>query len=156
MIIDNNLILDTNAAITTTRDSTNVIDLSQARDIGVSEETATLDVIIQIMTAMVSATTTATLVTAIEGSTNNASYDILAETDAISTASLLAGVQVLNVHVPARKYVTGNGVAGSQPYRYLKINYLCSNTFTAGNVSAWIGAGNEDSLSYPSGFTVAN
>src|SRR5579859_6743105 len=101
--IDNNLIFDTNSAITTTRDSTNVIDLSQARDIGVSEGMASLDVIIQVATTLTSATTTATLVAAVEGSTDSTTYTILAETDTISTASLVAGVNILNIQMPARR-----------------------------------------------------
>src|ERR1019366_2981497 len=97
MIIDKNLIFDSAAAITTTRDSTNIIDLSQARDIGVSEDAASIDVIIQVTTAIVSATTTATLIAAVSISTDNSTYTIAAQSDSagISTASLLVGAYIL-------------------------------------------------------------
>lgn len=158
MIIDKNLIFDSAAAITTTRDSINIIDLSQARDIGISEDSASIDVIIQVATAIVSATTTATLIAAVNVSTDNSTYTVAAQTDGagISTASLLAGVNILNIQMPARRLLAPNGVGGDAVPRYIKIIYTASATFSSGNITAWLGAGKEANTPYPSGFTVNN
>ena len=149
--IDNNLVLDSAAAITTSRDSTNVIDLSVARDIGDGSGQADLEVIVQVATTMTATSTTATLTCAFEGSTDSTTYTIFAVSDAISTASLTQGTQILNIKVPMRRLVTGD----AKP-RYLKLVYTCSAAFGAGNVTAWIGGDRQTNTGYPSGFTVAN
>jgi len=149
--IDNNLIFDTANAITTTRDSTNVIDLTVQEDIGDGSGQADLEIIVQVATTMTATTTTATLTCAFEGSTNSTTYTIFAQSDAISTASLTQGTQILNIKVPMRRLVIGD----AKP-RYLKLVYTCSATFGAGAVTAWIGGDRQTNTGYPSGFTVLN
>lgn len=151
MILDKNLCFDTANAITTTRDSTNIIDLSQARDLGTGGGMADINVWVEVSTTMTSSTTTATLTTAFEVSTDNSTYTTAAQTDAISTASLTAGTTILNIKVPARRLLQGDALP-----RYCKLVYTCSATFGAGAVSAYLAADRQVNDSYPSGFTVVN
>lgn len=150
-VIDKNLIFSTNQAITTSTDSDFIIDLTNARDIGSGEGEAALNVIVQVATTMTATSTTATLTCLFEGSTDSTTYTTFAETDAISTASLTQGVQILNIFVPMRRLVINDAVP-----RYLKLVYTCSAAFGAGNVSAWVGATRQANTAYPPGFTVAN
>ncbi len=153
MIIDNNLIFDSANAITTTRDSTNIIDLSIARDIGDGEN---IELIVQVDTSFTSTATTTTLTTVFAVSTDNSTYPTAASSDAITAANLTAGTEVLNIHVPMRRLVRAVASGGDAKPRYLKLIYTASATFSAGKMTAWIGGGRQTNTAYPSGFTVAN
>jgi hypothetical protein len=156
MIIDNNLIFDSAAAITTTRDSTNIIDLSQARDIGDGHY---LSLIVQVATAPTSTATTTTVTVKFMVSTDNSTYTTAALSDAVTIGSMAIGTNILNVYVPMRRLVLAvSGTGGDQFPRYLKLNYVASATLSAGAFTAWIGDARQTDPGpgYPSGFTVLN
>ncbi len=153
MIIDNNLIFDSAQAITTTRDSTNIIDFSIARDMGDGEN---LEVIIQVDTAFTSTATTTTLSATFEVSTDNSTYTTAALSTTATMAQLTAGVEILNIHVPMRRLVLATASGGDAKPRYCKLVYTASATLSAGKITAWIGGGRQTNTGYPSGFTVAN
>lgn len=158
MLLDNNLIFDSNAAITTTRDSTNIIDLVNARDIGDGEE---LEVLIQAgTTALASTATTTTIQAMVMVSTDNSTYTTAAMSTSVAIGSLTTGSTILNIHMPMRRLVNPvAGTVGNGPYpRYIKLNYVASATLSAGTLTAaLIGARQTNpAAGYPSGFTVNN
>lgn len=157
MLIDNNLLFDSNAAITTTRDSTNIIDLVNARDIGDGEE---LEVLVQVgTTALTSTATTTTIVAQVMVSTDNSTYTTAAKSDAVQIGLTTTGSHILNIHMPMRRlYAEGAGTGNDAYPRYIKLNYVASATLSAGTLTAaLIGARQTNpAAGYPSGFTVAN
>lgn len=157
MLIDNNLIFDSNAAITTTRDSTNIIDLSVARDIGDGEQ---IEVLIQCgTTALASTATTTTIVAQVMVSTDNSTYTTAAKSDAIQIGLLTTGSHILNIHMPMRRIYSEVPGTGNDAYpRYIKLNYVASATLSAGTLTAALIGDRQTNpgAGYPSGFTVAN
>ena len=156
MMIDNNLVFDTANAITTTRDSTNIIDFSVARDMGDGEG---LEVIIQ-PSGLTSTATTTTIQAMFMVSTDNSTYTTAAMSTTVTLGSLSTGSNILNIHVPMRRIEDATIYsAGNDAYpRYCKLNYVVSATLSAGTITAWIGGARQTnpSAGYPSGFTVAN
>jgi hypothetical protein len=159
MLIDNNLIFDSAAAVTTTRDSTNIIDLSVARDIGDGED---IEVLVLCSTPFTSTATTTTITAQIMVSTDNSTYTTAAKSDAIQIGQLTTGSEILNIQMPQRRIlnpsVSGGGVGNDAYPRYIKLNYVASATLSAGAVTAaLIGVRQTNpAAGYPSGFTVAN
>ena len=160
MMIDNNLIFDSNAAVTTTRDSTNIIDLSVARDIGDGED---IEVLVQCGTTNLASTaTTTTIIAQIMVSTDNSTYTTAAKSDAVAIGKLTTGSHILNISMPIRRIyseVAGAAGLGNDAYpRYIKLNYVCSATLSAGTLTAALIGDRQTNPGpgYPSGFTVNN
>ena len=157
MMIDNNLIFDSNAAITTTRDSTNIIDLSVARDIGDGED---IEVLIQCGTTALASTATTTTITAqVMVSTDNSTYTTAAKSDAIQIGLLTTGAHILNISMPMRRLYSEDAGTGNDQYpRYIKLNYVASATLSAGTLTAALIGDRQTNpaAGYPSGFQVLN
>jgi len=157
MLIDNNLIFDSNAAITTTRDSTNIIDLSVARDIGDGED---IEVLVQVGTTVLTSTaTTTTIVAQVMVSTDNSTYTTAAKSDAVQIGLLTTGSHILNIHMPMRRLYSEVAGTGNDQYpRYIKLNYVASATLSAGTLTAALIGDRQTNpaAGYPSGFTVNN
>lgn len=154
MYMDGLLLFDTALALTATQTSTNVVDLVNARDLGVGDDPA-LDVVVQVQTALLSAGAT-TLTVYIEGSTDNTTYTVYARTDAIPKASLVAGAKI-SIDLPRMP-----PQAAGRP-RYLRMNYIVTTgPFTGGTLTAFIvvddqqGVGSPNALSYAPGIVIAN
>lgn len=148
MIIDGMLLLDSSSSLTGgTTASANVIDLLNARDIGLGDG-PDLDLWVQVMTTFLS-TNAATLGVAFQGSTDNSNWDTYAQTATLALADLTAGKNIFNVKVPAKR-------DGQSMPRYLRLNYTIANHLTVGTVSAGILLDRQANKDYPSGFTVAN
>ena len=97
MFLDANLTFDTAAAITTTRVSTNVIDLLANRDLGVGRVQVKL--VCLVTTAFTSATPTATLNVQLQGAPDNGSgspggYATILESGVTPLGQLLTGTKI--------------------------------------------------------------
>jgi hypothetical protein len=129
MYMDQSLLFDTAAAITATAVSTNIIDLTNTRDLGVGDSSA-LDVVVLVTTTMLAAGA-ATLTVQFQGSTDNSTYTTMMQSDTIGKASLTAGTK-LSFDMPRLS-------AGQARPRYLRLNYVvATGPFTAGNVTSFI------------------
>lgn len=154
MILDNNLLFDTLSTVwATTRPSTNVIDLANARDIGTGDaEQATPKVMVLVTTAFV-ASESGTLQVQCQGSTDNSNWSTYAESPAIAEAALTAGTRLLDIDWPR----PGPGMALP---RYLRLNYVVgASGFSAGALTAALVLGRQDAPplgAYPSGVVVNN
>lgn len=155
MILDKNLVFDgdgtTPAAITTSRASTNVIDLGDAREMSIGERLfATV-----IGNGLFAAGGAATLVVALEGSVDNSAWTVYAQTPALAIATLnsrVIGAQpyVIAWTLPAR-------TPGAARPRYLRLNYtVATGPFTAGAVHAFLNLGADQQEAYPRGYSTAN
>lgn len=154
MILDQQLLFDSAFGITTTIVSTNVIDLTNPRDMGFGDANgATPKLLVLVGTAFTS-TNSATLQIQFQGSTDNSTYSTYAESRAYAATSLTAGAKLFNVDLPARD------INDALP-RYYRLNYVVgTGIMTTGTITAAIVLGREDAVgsqgTYPSGFTVAN
>ena len=143
MITDKLLRVSEDQAITTTAFSTDTIDLGTARDIG---EGTALYMNFAVTTALTNGTSVKFEVV-ISDNANLSSPVVVGSSDAILTAALTVGK---NVVVRINPDIAGKGK------RYLGARYTVAGTFNAGKVTAdvveTIGDGQKY---YASGFTVA-
>lgn len=148
MILDNLLAFSVNQTITTTAVSTNIVDLNNARDIGVGDNPA-MKIAIFVGTAFTS-TAAATLQIQAQGSTDSTTWVTYAESRAYSIANLGAGDKLFPIDWPA--------IIDDDPLpRYIRLNYVGGvATLTTGALSAYLVLDRQDWRSYPAGLTVAN
>lgn len=145
-------------AITVSADSTNTLDMSQGRDMGVNPEQG-LDIFIVIIAAF-AAVGAATLVVSIQGAVDNAGapgtyYDFIM-TGILPVANLTAGRAILRTGLPRRQPCASNV---NTPPRYYKLRYtVATGPMTAGTVDAGLipSHGRQDDYSYPAGVAVSN
>lgn len=158
MLLDKLLEFDpASTAVTVTADSTNVLDMGVARDMGSAPEgVGTLEVAVYVQTTFAAAGA-ATLNIQVMGSADNITYATLAESGAIAKGSLVAGAR-FDIVLPSQ-------VPGGAIPRYYKLIYtVATGPFTAGKVQAELTSGLEHQpvstggvlSGYPSGFTAAN
>lgn len=145
MITDKLLRVSAAQVVTASAVSTDVIDLSQARDIGEGEA---LYMHFSVDTVVASGTGGSTVEFQVIGSaTNNlAAPVVLGSSGAIVKTALVAG---------ARVAVRINPIIGSRGYRYIGANYVVSAALTTGAFTADIVVNIADNKTYPSGFVVA-
>lgn len=159
MLIDNLLVLDQGTysyttgmtganqfASGATTTSTNTIDLTNARDIGVDGSGLTPLVIEFLITTAYAGGTSVNF--QVQGSTDNTTWTTYAESGAIPIASLTAGARV-KLFMP-----TVNPDGGPAP-RYIRTAYVNAGANTAGAVIAWLGTVDNNRY-YPPGVTVSN
>lgn len=153
MILDGNLLLDTAAAITSTANSTNVIDLGVARDMGIGDGDQLTPKVMCLVNTAFTTTNSATLQVSFQGSTDNTTWDTYVSSPAYAAAALVAGARLLDIDLP-------RPAAGKSMPRYLRLEYTVgTGVFSTGAVTAGIVLGRQDEPplgAYPSGFTVAN
>lgn len=150
MILDQNLLFDTAHALTATAASTNVVDLVNARDMGRGDANGSTPKLMVLVTTAFSSTNSGTLTVQFQGSTDNSTFTTYAESRAYTAGELTAGNRLFDVDVPRPS-------GGAALPRYLRLNYVVANAFTAGAVTSAIVLGRQDqSPYYPPGVTVAN
>jgi len=148
MILDALLLFSTAQNITSTAVSTNVIDLQNARDMGIGDDPA-LKVLCVVTTAFTS--TDGTLTIGLQGSTDNSTFDTYASTRAMTAGMLTTGAAfVANLDWPAVSL-------GFSLPRYLRLNYTVANAaFTPGALTATLVADRQDFRAYARNFTVTS
>ena len=125
MYIDAGLLLDDAAAITVTRDSTNVVDLGVAlRDIGAGEQLYVVIVVDEAFTAAGAATLTTVLSTGVATTLGTT----IISTPAIGKAALTLGRVPIVIPIPP-----------NIAERYIGLEYtVATGPMTAGTVTAFI------------------
>lgn len=150
MIIDKQLLFSTAQAITTVSAvSDNIIDLQNARDIGVGDNPS-LKLFAYVTTAFLT-TNAGTIQVAIQGSTDATTWTnyALSNSTAFTAGTLVAGAHLFDISVPRPP-------PGAALPRYLRLNYTLANAFTAGAITAGLVLDRNDIIAYPSGYTVVN
>jgi len=149
MIIDGLLLFSSAQNLTTgTIASTNVLDLLNARDMGIGNLYA-LKIACFVTTAF-SSTDSGTLTVQAQGSTDNSTFTTYAESRAYSAADLVAGNKLLPIDWPHR------GPGDALP-RYLRLAYVMGALhFTPGAVTAMLVLDRQDATVYPPGLAISN
>src|ERR1041384_5511011 len=102
MILDNTNLFSNSQAVTVTANSTNVVDLSAARDLGPGRDVEFFIAVTQDVAASGAATVQFALVAA-DSADLLTNPVVLEQTDAIGKANLTAGTQILRGDVPASR-----------------------------------------------------
>lgn len=150
MIIDGALLFDSAhqiSASATTEASTNVLDLQNARDMGIGWP---LYLLVQVITAFAT-TNSAVLTAALQGSTDNSTYTTMIQSQAALTpGNLAAGQRILDVTVP-------RPAPGQALPRYLRMLYTVgTGIFSVGSITAAIVLDRQDNYAYPAGINISN
>lgn len=136
---------------TGTQQSTNIIDLVNARDMGIGDNPA-LKLLCQVVTAFAGGTS---LQVQFQGAPDNGSgspgtYSTYAESAAILEADLTAGRYILPIDVPRPP-------PGAARPRFYRLQYVTVGTHTAGGIHAALVLDRQDSAPvYPAGITISN
>jgi len=152
MIIDGLLLFDSAAAVTSTAASTNIVDLVNARDIGVGDDPA-MKVMVLVTTA-ITTTNSATLTVSAQGSTDNSTWSTYVSSPAYAAAALVAGARLFDIDWP-------RPAAGLATPRYIRLYYTVgTGIFSAGAVTAALVLDRDDRVNaagaYPAGIAIAN
>lgn len=141
-MIDTSLLLDgtvsgtgvaTGVALTTTRVSTNVIDLLVARDMGAG---SILSLHVNVMTALTGGTS---LQVDFEVcATAGGSYLALLLSPVIPVAQLIAGAPIFRYDLPLNQVLNATAGILNAPGRFIRLNYTVVGTFGAGTVFSYI------------------
>lgn len=149
MMLDALLQLSSAQAVTATAVSTNTIDLSQARDIGVGEDIYVVLDVDQTVAAAGAATVTFEVITSANADLSSA--NVLVATGAVGKAELIAGRAPICLCVSPSLYA-----ALPQGQRYLGVRYTVANgPLTAGAFTTHLSNTEVHGAKYyASGFTV--
>lgn len=148
--MDGLLLFDSAAAITasaTTVASTNVIDLVNARDMGIGDPA--LKIRVQ-PTVAFATTNSATLSVQVQGSTDNTTFTTMVSSVAGLTGGNLQTTDAIDLFLPRI------GPDQALP-RYLRLLYtVATGVFSLGSVTSFIVLDRQDYINYPAGINVAN
>jgi len=138
------------AAITT---SNNVIDLQNARDMGIGDNPA-LKIICVVSVAGVGGTS---VTVSAQASVDNSTWVTLATGPTILTANLLIGTHLCDLDWPriAGAMMDRPGATMALP-RYLRLGYASVGVFTAGRMFGFLALDRHDQIAYPPGIVIAN
>lgn len=151
MILDGLLLFDSAhqiSASASTEASTNVVDLVNARDMGIADPS--LKLLVQVLTAFAT-TNSAVLTVALQGSTDNSTYTTMVQSQAALTpGALTAGARLMDYTIP-------RPAPGQALPRYLRLLYTVgTGIFSVGSVTAAIVLDRQDYVAYPPGLAVSN
>lgn len=152
MLLDAQMVLSLNQAITVTAVSTNVYDAAVQRDLGNGDD-PTLDILTIVTAALTGGTS---ILATLQGSVDNATFYTLTESAVVPVAALTVGARLLDQTVP--RYLSGGPTAIlPQPIpRYYRMNYTVVGTFGAGTVSSFFVIDRQGFIVYPPGLVIAN
>lgn len=135
---------------TGTQTSTNVIDLTTARDLGIGDDPA-LKILVQVGTTFTAGTS---LQVALQGAPDDGTgvpgtWTTYASGAVVAEAALLAGRRLLQIDLPRPP-------SGAAIPRFLRLSYITVGTHTAGTVYGSIVLDRDDRIDYPVAITVPN
>ena len=138
------------AAIT---NSNNVVDLLNARDIGIGDDPA-MKILATVSVAGVGGTS---MQLSVQMSPDNATWTTVVTGFPVVTANLLVGTRLLDIDWPriAGAFPDRPGATEALP-RYLRLGYTAAGVFTAGRFFAYLVLDREDQISYPPGIIINN
>jgi hypothetical protein len=146
-----------NLAGLTAGSASTVINLGNARDLGIGNGPDTPMVALSVGTAITSSCQSTLLNFQFQGSTNSVLWTTYAESGAASTASYAAGAQPLPINVPRRP--TGAGLPLYYRVNIAQTGNALAETISTGSIIGGIVLARADSPdtlgSYPAGFSVA-
>lgn len=147
MIVDGLLLFSTAQNLTTgTEASTNIVDLTNTRDMGPGE--LPLRIACYVITAFTT-TDSATLTIQAQGSTDASTWSVYAQSRAYSAAELTAGAKLAPFDWP--------NVAVTALPRYLRLAYVQGSLhFTPGAVTSMLVLDRQDDRAYAAGINIAN
>jgi hypothetical protein len=145
---------NTDSPTTGTQQSTNTIDLLNARDLGIGDDPA-LKLLIECITTFTVGTS---LDIQLQGSPDNTTWTVMWDSGVILEASLVAGVYLANVDLPRIVRPTPLAPTAAQALpRYLRLNYVNgAGTHTTGSIAGYLVLDRMDQISYPPGVVIAN
>ena len=147
MIMDGLLLFSSAQIVTASADSTNILDLTTFRDLGITERP--LKLFVKSPTSA-QAAGAATVTVSLQGSTDNSTYTTMWTSTAIPKASITTGSDVVSTTLP-------RPVPGQAIPRYLKLNYaVATGPLTAGTFTGALVLDHQANIQYPSGINVAN
>ena len=150
MFLDAQNLVSSAQAVTASAVSTNTIDLSQARDVGVGEELKFAITVDVAATAVGAATVTFQVISSASAALT--SPTVLAQTDAIGKAELTLGRKPIELSI-----LRATLLAQPIGQRYLGLQYtvatgpLTAGSFTAGIV---VGSFQDVNKNYPAGYAI--
>ena len=164
MLMDNFLLFEPTAgtAVTTGGASTNVIDLLNARDIGIGDDPAVKLLVLAVVSFASGSTSQINVqFQGAPGSGSGGTWSTYAESGQVGTANLGSGTEIWNVEVPSLLARANNqvsfGTATLSMPRVLRLNYSIGTTsFSAGSITAGLVLDRDDIISYPGGVTITN
>lgn len=121
------------AALTTTRVSTNVLDLLVGRDLGADEP---LGLHVNVLTALTGATSLQ--IDAEVCATVGGSYVAIILSPVIPVAQLIVGAPIFRYALPVNQVLNATAGILNAPGRYLRLNYTIVGTFGAGTIFSYI------------------
>ncbi len=146
MIFDKLLKFGDAQAITSSAASTDVIDLGVAQDDNPGRDLELVALITESFTAVGAAT----LVTELQGSTDNSSWTTMMATAAIGKADLVAGREICRWSLPGP-------IAGQSNPRYLRLNFtVATGPMTAGKVTSGFVLDRQRNNAYAPGIAISN
>lgn len=149
MLLDGYVMFSNAQALTATADSTNILDMQNARDLGIAEQKS-LKIFVVTQAALLSGGAT-TLQVQLQGSTDASTWTTMYDTGALAKATITAaGTRIASFDMP-------RPVVGQALPRYYKLVYtIATGPFTSGSVSAAIVLDDQANVLYPAGITIAN
>lgn len=149
-MIDINLLFEPVAGtlLTVTANSTNVLDMLTARDVGAGDQ---LELNVNVLVALTSAGAT-TLQITYQTSADNAAWVDIMLSPVYPKANLVAGALIFQYKVPKFQLMD----VGT-PNRYHRLVYtVATGPFTGGSIQAWMSGGGDRQVfnAYPRGYSI--
>ena len=133
--------------------SNNVVNLQNARDLGIGDNPA-MKVFCAVTTAFTGGTS---LQVSVAGSTDNVTFTVMASGPVIAEANLIIGTHLCDIDLPriAGALMDRPGASQALP-RYLRLNYTSVGTHGAGGIFAALVLDRHDQIAYPPGIVINN
>lgn len=133
--------------------SNNVIDLQNARDLGIGDDPA-IKVLAVVTTAFTGGTS---LQIAVQGSTDNSTFTTMATGPVVAEAAAIPGTHLCDIDLPriAGALYDRPGATQALP-RYLRLQYTTVGTHGAGALFAALVLDRHDQIAYPPGIVINN